>query len=161
MERLVGLRPEEASVNTDLSWFDGSGGRPKDVKKAEPELQLDWFCGRVSGRMEGFPARLWSAMLMSLKQTGEYVKAIFRSSPWTFLVWRKRRYDLIKGRIVAITEREQPLLLRVLHPTTIELFSYQRERVRPWESMTHCPQRARELDFPRSTLEGRIRQMNS
>lgn len=66
-----------------------SGGGPKDVKKAEREVQLDLFCGRVSGGMEGFPARLWSAMLMSLKQTGpirEYVKAIFRSSPWTFLV---------------------------------------------------------------------------
>lgn len=67
-----------------MGWLGGQ----KDVKKSEREVQLDSFCGQVSGRMEGFPARLWSAMLMS-QQTGpirEYVKAIFRSSPWAFLV---------------------------------------------------------------------------
>ena len=30
-----------------------SGGRPKDVKNAEREVQLDPFWGRVSGRIEG------------------------------------------------------------------------------------------------------------
>ncbi|KAK4426316.1 protein DA1-related 1 [Sesamum alatum] len=39
----------------------------------------------VRGEWRVFPAQWWPAMLMSLKQTGEYVKAIFRSSPWTFL----------------------------------------------------------------------------
>lgn len=107
MERLVGLRPRRR--RWIRIYLDGSGGGPKDVKKAERELQLSFFCGRVSGRMEGFPARLWSAMLMSLKQTGEYVKAIFRSSPWTFLVWRKRTGSSISWRGSNLRQNVQDL----------------------------------------------------
>ena len=51
-------------------------------------------------------------MLMSLKQTGpirKYVKAIFRSSPWTFLIWRKRTGSSISWRGFNLRQNVQDL----------------------------------------------------
>ena len=49
---------------------------------------------------------------MSLKQTGpirKYVKAIFRSSPWTFLIWRKRTGSSISWRGFNLRQNVQDL----------------------------------------------------
>lgn len=49
---------------------------------------------------------------MSLKQTGpirEYVKAIFRSSPWKFLIWRKRTGSSIFWRGSNLRQNVQDL----------------------------------------------------
>jgi hypothetical protein len=51
-------------------------------------------------------------MLMSLKQTGfirKYVKALFRSSPWTFLIWRKRIGSLITWKGYNLRQNFQDL----------------------------------------------------
>lgn len=56
MERLVGRSPRRRRRIRQpciLMVQPSSGGRPKDVKNAEREVQLDQFGGRVSGRIEG------------------------------------------------------------------------------------------------------------